>query len=161
MDWRPLVEGYIANIGIYLDLFEFLRVQWFFPFFKKIVFLGILGPPYCAPTGRVTKGRVCGCGCSCNDRWLVTCDRWHVSHVMCHVSRVTCRMSCVRCNNKKNGQSGGASWSRVCYQRSLPHLVLIRKPWQVWPGKAGLSKKQVAIYRKSGQNYDTAKYVLG
>ena len=47
MDWRPLVEGYIANIGISLDIFEFLRFGWFFPFFKKIWFLGILGPPYC------------------------------------------------------------------------------------------------------------------
>ena len=47
MDERPLVEGYIANFGISLDVFEFLRFEWFFPFFKKIGFLGILGPPYC------------------------------------------------------------------------------------------------------------------
>ena len=42
-----MVEGYIANIGISLDVLEFLRFEWFFPFFKKIGFLGILGPPYC------------------------------------------------------------------------------------------------------------------
>ena len=47
MDERPLVEGYIANIGISLDVFEFSRFGWFFPFFKKIWFSGILGPPYC------------------------------------------------------------------------------------------------------------------
>ena len=46
MDERPLVEGYIDNFGMYLDVFEFLRFGWFFPFFKKIGFLGILGPPY-------------------------------------------------------------------------------------------------------------------
>ena len=45
MDYRPLVEGCIANFGIFLDIFEFLRFGWFFPFFKKIGFLGNLGPP--------------------------------------------------------------------------------------------------------------------
>ena len=41
---------------------------------------------------------------------------------MCHVSHVTCRMSM---SHKKNGKSGGASRSRVCYQRGLLRLVLI------------------------------------
>ena len=45
MDQRPLVEGRITNFGISLDVFEFLRFVWFFLFFKKICFLGILGPP--------------------------------------------------------------------------------------------------------------------
>ena len=36
MDQRPLVEGHICNFGISIDIFEF---------FKKIWFLGILGPP--------------------------------------------------------------------------------------------------------------------
>ena len=45
MDQRPLVEGHIANFGISLDVFEFLRFGCFFPFFKKNGFLGILGPP--------------------------------------------------------------------------------------------------------------------
>ena len=44
MDKRPLVEGRIANFGIFLDVFEFLHFGWFFPFFKKIGFWGILGP---------------------------------------------------------------------------------------------------------------------
>ena len=35
MDERPLVEGYIANFGISLDVFEFLRFVLFFLFFKK------------------------------------------------------------------------------------------------------------------------------
>ena len=43
MNKRPLVEGRIANFGISLDIFEFLRFGWFFLFFKKIRFLGILG----------------------------------------------------------------------------------------------------------------------
>ena len=70
----------------------------------------------------------------------VTC---HVSCVMCHVSRVKCHLSPVTCHMskqfffltfkllllifftyKKNGQSGGASQWRVCYQRGLPRLVL-------------------------------------
>ena len=46
MDERPLVEGYIANFGISLDVFEFLRFGLFFPFFKKNWFWGILVPPY-------------------------------------------------------------------------------------------------------------------
>ena len=32
MDERPLVRGYITNFGISLDVFEFLRFKWFFPF---------------------------------------------------------------------------------------------------------------------------------
>ena len=43
MDERPLVEGYIANFGISLDVFAFWMC--FFLFFKKIGVLGILGPP--------------------------------------------------------------------------------------------------------------------
>ena len=46
MDQIPLVKGRIANFGIFLDIFEFLRFWWIFPFFKTIGFLGILGPPY-------------------------------------------------------------------------------------------------------------------
>ena len=40
MDWRPLVEGRIANFGIVLDVFEFSRSGWFFPFVKKNWVLG-------------------------------------------------------------------------------------------------------------------------
>ena len=61
----------------------------------------------------------------------------HVSHVTCHVSRVTCQMSGVffffyifyyiyiNLFYKKNLQSDGASWWRVCYQRGLPRLVYL------------------------------------
>ena len=35
MDERPLVKGRIANFGISLDVFEFLRFGCFFQFFKK------------------------------------------------------------------------------------------------------------------------------
>ena len=38
-----MVEGYIADFGISLDVFEFFRFGLFFPFFKKFGFLGILG----------------------------------------------------------------------------------------------------------------------
>ena len=66
----------------------------------------------------------------------------HMSHVTCHMSCVTSHMSRVTCHLshvifffyiliffyvKKNGQSGGASRWRVCYQRGLPHLVYIVK----------------------------------
>ena len=57
MDWRPLVEGYIANIGISLFVFEFLRFGRFFPFFKNIGFLGILGPPYCGIGAAIRIGQ--------------------------------------------------------------------------------------------------------
>ena len=59
--WRPLVEGYITNFGIYLDFFEFLRFGWFFPFFKKLGFLAILGPPYCGigATTRIGREMIC------------------------------------------------------------------------------------------------------
>ena len=49
----------------------------------------------------------------------------HVSCVTCHMSRATCHMSQSCIAYKKNGQSGGASRSRVCYQRGLPRLVYI------------------------------------
>ena len=38
------MEGRTANFCISLDIFEFLRFGRFFPFFKKIGFLDILGP---------------------------------------------------------------------------------------------------------------------
>ena len=38
MDERPLVEGCNADFSISLDVFEFLRFGWFFPFFKKMGF---------------------------------------------------------------------------------------------------------------------------
>ena len=57
MDKRPLVEGRIANFGIFLDVFEFLCFGYFFPFFKKFWFLGILGPPYCSIGATIRIGR--------------------------------------------------------------------------------------------------------
>ena len=36
-------KGVYLILGIFLDIFEFLRFRWFSPFFKKISFLGILG----------------------------------------------------------------------------------------------------------------------
>ena len=58
----------------------------------------------------------------------------HVSHVRCHMSHVTCQVSGVTCQVSPvryhilffyffSGQSGEASWWRVCYQRGLPRLV--------------------------------------
>jgi hypothetical protein len=41
MDLRPLVQGYIANFGISLEVFEFFCLELFFPFLKKIGFLGL------------------------------------------------------------------------------------------------------------------------
>ena len=53
----------------------------------------------------------------------------HVSCVTCHVSGVRCHVSYVKCPFLFllflffYGQSVGASWWRVCYQRGLPRLV--------------------------------------
>ena len=57
IDLRPLVKGYIANIGISLDVFEFARFLRFFPFKKKCWFSGILGPPYCGIGATIRIGR--------------------------------------------------------------------------------------------------------
>ena len=57
MDERPLGEGYIANFGITLYVFEFFCFGWFFPFFKTIGFLGILGPPYRGIGATIRSGR--------------------------------------------------------------------------------------------------------
>ena len=57
MDYRPLVEGRIANFVIFLDVFEFLCFWCFFPFFKKIGFWGILGPPYYGIGATIRIGR--------------------------------------------------------------------------------------------------------
>ena len=57
MDERPLVEGYIANFGISLDVFEFLQFGRFFPFFKKNCFLGILGQPHCGIGATISIGQ--------------------------------------------------------------------------------------------------------
>ena len=45
MDERPLVEGYMANFGISLDIFEFFRFGLFFPFKKKLGFWVFLVHP--------------------------------------------------------------------------------------------------------------------
>ena len=52
----------------------------------------------------------------------VTC---HMSHVTYHVSGVACQVSCVKFLFYFFflGQSGEASWWRVCYQRGLFRLV--------------------------------------
>ena len=43
---QNMVETTLPDgFGISLDVFEFLCFGWYFPFFKKIGFLGILGPP--------------------------------------------------------------------------------------------------------------------
>ena len=52
MDERPLVEGYIADFGISLDVFEFLRF-----FSQQIMFLAILAPPYCGISATIRIGR--------------------------------------------------------------------------------------------------------
>ena len=57
MDSRPLVKGRIANFGIFLDVFEFSVLVDFFPFFKKIRFWGILGPPSYGIGGTIRIGR--------------------------------------------------------------------------------------------------------
>ena len=54
---RPLVEWRIANFGIFLDVFVFLRFGRFFPFFKKIGFWGILGPPSYGIAATIRIGR--------------------------------------------------------------------------------------------------------
>ena len=40
MDWRPLVNGRIANFGIFLDVFEFSPFGWFFSVFQMNRVLG-------------------------------------------------------------------------------------------------------------------------
>ena len=56
-----MVEGYIANFGISLDVFDFFRYGLFFPLKKKIGFLGILGPPYCGIGATIRIGRESWC----------------------------------------------------------------------------------------------------
>ena len=50
----------------------------------------------------------------------------HESGVMFHMSCVTCHKSHVKKTTTKNRLSGGASRSRVCYQRGLPRLVTLQ-----------------------------------
>ena len=54
MDERPLVKGRIANFCIFLDI---CVLDDFFPFFKKLSLLGILGPPYCGIGATIRIGR--------------------------------------------------------------------------------------------------------
>ena len=51
------MRGYIANFGISLVVFEFLRFWWFFTFFKKFGFWGILDPPYRSIGATIRIGR--------------------------------------------------------------------------------------------------------
>ena len=50
---------------------------------------------------------------------------------MCHMSYVMCQMSCVPCHfvmSHELTKNGGACHWIVCYQRGLPHLVLLVSP---------------------------------
>ena len=69
VNWRILVEGCSANIGLPLP-----------------IFLGVLANQSTVRDRGVSRGRVCGCGCWLSDRWQVTSDTnmWHVTHDMCH-----------------------------------------------------------------------------
>ena len=55
-DERPLVKGYIANLGKSLDVFEFCVLDNF-SVFKKNGFWGILGPPYRGIGATIRIGR--------------------------------------------------------------------------------------------------------
>ena len=54
--------------------------------------------------------------------WVIILFRIFMSVVTCHMSCVMCQVSFLFLFFL---QSGGASWWRVCYQRSLPRLVCI------------------------------------
>ena len=51
------------------------------------------------------------------------CFTCHVSFVRCQVSGVSCQVTHLFKKKKKLGQSGEASWWKVCYQRYQPCLV--------------------------------------
>ena len=54
MDQRPLVKGYIVNIGISLDVSAFWMI---FSLYQTIWFQGILGPPYCGISATIRIGQ--------------------------------------------------------------------------------------------------------
>ena len=85
MDQRPLVEWRIVNFFIFLYVFEFLRFRWFFPFFNKFRFLGILGPPYCVscPTSGVWQPTPCTLFCletSMNEQSLLCVQLYTITY---------------------------------------------------------------------------------
>ena len=59
MDYRPLVEGCIANFGIFLDIFEFLSFGRFFSVFSKNSGFGVflVHPETTLPDGLDTSGQ--------------------------------------------------------------------------------------------------------
>ena len=78
MDSRPLVKEFIANFGIFPDVFEFLRFTWCFSVFQKIWVFGYSWSTllwyqcYCLPRSRDALSPVCGifiialhCGHTC------------------------------------------------------------------------------------------------
>ena len=72
-----------------------------------------------------------------------------MSCVMCHLSPATCHLS--HAYFFLNGQSGGASWWRVCYQRGLPRLVLVFTPSSVkFFSPSLILPPQVEIYKSIG-----------
>ena len=52
-----LPNGYIANFGISLEVFEFFCFGLFFPFLNVFWFLCILCPPYCGIGATIRIGR--------------------------------------------------------------------------------------------------------
>ena len=76
---------------------------------------------------------------------------------MCHLSHVTCHVSCVKCHvshvEKENeGQRGGASRWRVCYQRGLLRLVFIVKGLKKVIIYSVLTSFCIANYKNNGRS---------
>ena len=62
VDLRLQVEECIANIDIALDIFVSCGFTdlWYF---EKVSGFGVFANRPTVPNGRVSRGRVCGCGC--------------------------------------------------------------------------------------------------
>ena len=68
---------------------------------------------------------------------------FHMSHVTCHMSRVICHMNFFG----GVGQSGGANWWRLCYERGLPRLVLNTVDYNIIEYNTADTVQFLCVYR--------------
>ena len=93
----------------------------------------------------------------------VSCVTFHMPPVTCHIFVLFCFFDIFFTKkikikygifHKKNGQSGGDSWWRVCYQRGLPRLVsFCNKNKNFWFAFAVRSEKDEAEVDISGLRF--------
>ena len=85
VDWRLLVKERIANIGIPLDISEFLPIRWYFAFWQFFLVFGSLQISLLCIVWELNRGLSVAVAVGVSDRWQLTCDTQYAIRDMWHL----------------------------------------------------------------------------